>query len=351
MNSTSDQSRESIAFDQRFRNVAVLQYNEIQLLEAGRYNALALALQQRLNKTNLVAAVVVLCLAVLAGFGPVVLAIDAALMASALSWTGPRLYRLRQMKLLLRNRKDPEAFSNPADRIDDEFRHLTTLMFNEIQLLKTRQYLALITAVRTRLLVVVSFAVAISGKRVLKFQEEPENGLFGLSVITAVLIWVLPRFYRLYRLKVQIRELPKGEGCKVLEMSDPLPVPEAKSVEVPTGEVRDGQDPSLEVLQQTILAAFTLSYGDIQRIRAGCIRPVVRKLRNRTWIYFGIGSCVSAIMAWAFRDEPIGLSIAVALIAIIVSRCTARLRTIANVSRAAERCDSVKAYADDPCDG
>jgi hypothetical protein len=349
MNSTPDQNRESVAFDQRFRSVAVLQYNEIQLLEAGRYNALAQALQQRLNKTNLFVAVVVLCLTAFAGFGPVVLAIDAALMVSALSWTGPRLYRLRQLKQFLRNRKDPEAFSGPADRIDDEFRHLTTLMFNEIQLLKKRQYLALIAAVRTRLIVVVSFAVAISGKRVLKFHEEPENGLFGLSVITAVLIWALPRFFRLYQLKSQIRELGKEEANKVLEMSDTLPVPEAICVEARTGTVRDSQDPNLEVLQQRILAAFTLSYSDIQRIRAGCICPVLRKLRNRTCIYCGIGSCLSAVMAWAFRDEPIGLSIAVALIAIMVARCMARLRMIADLNRAVEQCDSVKTSADRVC--
>ena len=130
-----DQDSSPDAIDRRFRSVTVLQFNEIQLLKAGKYNALAFAMQRRLTKAVIVAAAIVVCFAFLSGFSPVVLAMEAAIMAGTLLWTGPRLYRLHQTRFLIPNHEDPKS-PNPADNIDADFRGLTTLMFNEIQLLK-----------------------------------------------------------------------------------------------------------------------------------------------------------------------------------------------------------------------
>ena len=76
----------------------------------------------------------------------------------------------------------------------------------------------------------------------------------------------------------------------------------------------------------------------------------LRKLRARTCIYSGIGGCFLAMMAWAFRDEPIGLMIALALVAMTLVRSITRLRKIAHLERAANAFSLRGAATDQPCE-
>ena len=263
-----DQDSSPDAIDRRFRSVTVLQFNEIQLLKAGKYNALAFAMQRRLTKAVIVAAAIVVCFAFLSGFSPVVLAMEAAIMAGTLLWTGPRLYRLHQTRFLIPNHEDPKS-PNPADNIDADFRGLTTLMFNEIQLLKTRKYRSLVAAIRTRLSAMISFAVLIAIRPILAYQTSPERAFFGVGIVAVSLIWVLPRFHRLNRLEFLTRELADDEVGEASNERDTVSAQEPKSLDAFIGKVDGDRDCGFEELQTEIRRTGTLSYSDIQRLKAG----------------------------------------------------------------------------------
>jgi hypothetical protein len=245
----------------------------------------------------------------------------------------------------------PPVKMAPPDAIEKRFRSVTVLQFNEIQLLKARKYRSLVAALRTRLSAVISLAVVIAIKPILAYQTAPDRALIGVSIVAVSLIWVLPRFHRLNRLEFLTRERADDDVGGASKERDTVPVQESKRIDALIEKVDGDQDCGFEELQTEIRRTGTLSYSDIQRLKAGEFTLVLHKLRARTCIYCGIGGCFLTMMAWAFRDEPIALIIVLALIAAILARSITRLRRIAHLKLAANAFVLRGATTDQPCNG
>ncbi len=348
MKNAPEQEISPDVIDSQFRHVTLLHYHEIQLLKEGRYQALALDIRRRLARVIVIAAAVVFCLAAISRLSSAVLVLGGAIMACVFLWVGPGLYRLHKIRLLILNYEDPQTTSDPAEFIEAEFRRVTTLMFHEIQLLKARRYGPLLTAMRARLGGIVSLSVVLAMKLALPFQVGSDRWLMSLGLVVVTLAWALPRFHRLNRLELLTRRLGSEHVRRTNEAAD-APVRRAwKHPDALAGKVDGKRDLGPEGLQAEIRQTFTLSYADIQRLKAGEYVQVLRKLRCRRYIHYGLGVCTFATMAWAFRDELIGLIIALALMAALLASGMKQLRRIARWECAADRLAAQETPLTDP---